>query len=149
MAVFKEIPGFILSGTVIGVHGRLNRYFNVSETPFPMLPSLGGANDLRGFSNFRFRGPWSLLCNLEIRQPIFSLPGKNTTKEGNPSSMVILAFFADAGQVADEFSGFCWDRFHSDVGFGLRIYLGEAVLRADMAFSDEGNGFHMCFNELF
>lgn len=149
MAVFKEIPGFILPGTVIGIHGRLNRYFNVSEIPFPMLPSLGGADDLRGFSNFRFRGPWSLLCNLEIRQPVFSLQDENITKGGNPSLTIILALFADMGQVAEEFSGFCGDRFHSDAGFGLRIYMGEAVLRADMAFSDEGNKFHMCFNELF
>ena len=41
------------------------------EVPFYMMPSLGGANALRSYSNFRFHDRQLLLAGAESRWPIF------------------------------------------------------------------------------
>ena len=56
--------------------------------PFYLLPSLGGANTLRGYSDFRFQDNHMLVVGAEYRWL--------------PSRIVDMAIFVDAGKVAAE-----------------------------------------------
>ena len=59
--------------------------------PFYLMPSLGGNDTLRGFRDYRFRGPHALLLQAEYRFEIWS--------------GLDAALFYDAGKVAMERSG--------------------------------------------
>jgi hypothetical protein len=130
--------------TSAGLNLELRRHFRSGSTPFPFLPSLGGGDGLRGFAGDRFRGDWSVLANLELRRVLFSFESEEGAELG-----LGVVLFGDAGQVGDSLGGFAWDGFHLDAGFGLRSYVGEAVLRADIGFSNEGFGINTGFSELF
>jgi len=122
----------------------LNNHFNSEKTPFPFLSKLGGTQGLRGFTDDRFYGDISVVLNLELRQWVYSLG------EGDGAFKFGFAAFGDAGQVANEFSELRWGRLHYDAGIGLRLGIpGGSVLRADVAYSDEGLGIQMEFGELF
>ena len=50
------------------------------DVPFYLMPSLGGNDTLRGFRNYRFRGPHALLLQAEYRWEIWSgLDGRCST----------------------------------------------------------------------
>jgi hypothetical protein len=117
----------------------------VSQSPFPFISQLGGSEGLRGYSDRRFLGDWTLLANAEIRQHLFNLK----LDEEN-SFVVSLVLFGDAGQVADHLNQLEWDRFHLDGGLGARLAIpGGGALRADFALSPEGLGIQMGLGELF
>jgi hypothetical protein len=104
--------------------------------PFYMQPSLGGADDLRGYRPYRFRGNNLVVMNAEYRWEIFS--------------GLDMAAFADAGQISMRKSDFAWNRMESDVGFGFRFNARDnTFLRLDVGFSHEG--FQVCvkFNNVF
>jgi hypothetical protein len=102
------------------------------ETPLGFMPGLGEPELLRGYPSDRFRGAWTHVDNLELRRPLFFLPGP-----GNSPASVVAAVFADAGQVADEPDGTTWGGWHADAGAGLRLCLGPAVIRLDCALLGE------------
>jgi hypothetical protein len=124
---------------------KIGRHVGLASTPFCFLPSLGGSTGLRGYSDSRFGGSWTLLGNLELRQRLF------TVDLDEQNSMVFsLVLFGDAGQVADHLDECRWNRFHLDGGLGARITLpGGGSLRADFALSPEGLGIQMGLGELF
>jgi hypothetical protein len=130
--------------TSTGLNLELMKHFRTGSTPFPFLPSLGGGDGLRGFAGERFRGDWSMLANLELRRVLLSFESEDGTELG-----LGVVLFGDAGQVSDSLGGFRWDGFHLDAGFGFRSYVGGAVLRADMGFSNEGFGINTGFSEQF
>jgi len=104
--------------------------------PFYMQPSLGGSEDLRGYRPFRFRGDNLFVMNAEYRYEIFS--------------GLDMAIFGDAGQVFNHGSDFAPSRFESDLGFGFRFnQRNKTFLRLDVAFSHEGFGVWVKFNNLF
>ncbi len=104
--------------------------------PFYMQPSLGGAEDLRGYRPYRFRGDNLLAMNAEYRWEIFS--------------GLDMAVFADAGKVYQRKSDFLFDDLESDAGFGFRFNArNKTFLRLDVGFSHEGFQVWVKFNNVF
>jgi Omp85 superfamily domain len=95
------------------------------QVPFYFEPTLGGAQALRGFREFRFQDRNSILLTAEYRwEAWWALDG---------------ALFVDAGQVANRRQDFTLRDFDASYGFGLRFHSNRAfVARLDLAFSREG-----------
>ncbi|HEY6892817.1 MAG TPA: BamA/TamA family outer membrane protein [Rhodanobacteraceae bacterium] len=93
------------------------------SVPFYMLPSLGGNNTLRAFTDYRFHDRNFALVNLESRLAL--------------SAHVDLAAFVDAGNVAARVSDLNLDK--RDWGIGVRVHANEATFgRLDVAHGTEG-----------
>lgn len=95
------------------------------EVPFYFQPTLGGAQALRGFREFRFQDRNSVLLSAEYRwEAWWALDG---------------ALFVDAGMVAARRRELSLRSFDRSYGFGLRFHSNSAfVARLDFAFSSEG-----------
>jgi hypothetical protein len=95
------------------------------DVPFYFQPTLGGAQALRGFREFRFQDRNSVLLTAEYRwEAWWALDG---------------ALFIDAGQVAARRQDFTLRDFDVSYGVGFRIHSNSAfVARLDLAFSREG-----------
>ena len=102
------------------------------------MPTLGGNDTLRGFRNYRFRGPHAILLQAEYRWELWS--------------GLDAALFYDAGKVAT--------RSASDLDFersGARLRLrlpfqhdNGVILRVDAAFgSRDGKHLHIVFGGVF
>jgi len=104
--------------------------------PFYMQPRLGGAEDLRGYRPYRFRGDNLLVMNVEYRWEVFS--------------GLDLALFADAGKVYTHKSDLGLRHLESDAGFGFRFNVrNKTFLRLDAGFSHEGFQIWLKFNNVF
>ena len=99
------------------------------SVPFYLMPSLGGNDSLRGYRDYRFRGPHAMLLQGEYRFEIWSgLDG---------------ALFYDTGKVANQRSQLNFDNLESDYGFGFRFNTDQGiVLRVDAAFGSR-DGKHL------
>ena len=96
-----------------------------SEVPFYFQPTLGGARNLRGYREFRYRDQNSLLLGAEYRWEAWWA--------------MDAAFFMDAGTVAPTRRGLAISDMKVSYGFGLRFHSNSAVVaRFDLAFSPEG-----------
>lgn len=78
-----------------------------SQVPFFEMATLGGANSLRSFQNFRFYDKSAVAFLLEYRYRVWRA--------------FDWALFLEEGQVAPEPGDFAWDRFHT--GYGVRFYI--------------------------
>jgi len=109
---------------VLALHGMAaHTPLEDGSVPFYMLPTLGGANSLRSFTDYRFRDHNLLLTNAELRLAMMT--------------HVDLAFFADAGNVARRFEDLNLDK--RSYGGGLRFHTRrQTFARIDMANGDEG-----------
>jgi hypothetical protein len=96
-----------------------------NQVPFYFQPTLGGANTLRGFREFRFRDANSLLLGAEYRwEAWWALDG---------------ALFVDAGTVAPTRGALSVSDMKVTYGIGFRFHSNSAVVaRLDLAFSPEG-----------
>jgi hypothetical protein len=105
--------------------------------PFYLMPYLGGSDTLRGFREYRFRGPHALLLQAEYRYEIWS------ALEG--------AFFYDAGKVARERSELDLRNLEKDYGFGFRFNTDNGVVvRVDAGFgSSDGKHLYITFGGVF
>ena len=93
--------------------------------PFFLMPDLGGAGELRGFSNYRFRDRHSILATAEYRWYV--------------QEYVEMALFYDAGKVVPRKGDLDFTGLKSDFGIGLRFHTpGTTVLRLEAARSNEG-----------
>jgi surface antigen Omp85-like protein len=113
-------PNWILAfhGWVVG-----SDVGNLHEVPFYMLPSLGGNNTLRGYSNYRFHDRNLALAQAESRWAIYK--------------HVDAAVFFDAGSVARDFGDLDLDK--TDWGVGLRLHTDTTTFaRVDVAHGQEG-----------
>jgi hypothetical protein len=98
--------------------------------PYYLLPSLGGAQTLRGYSDFRFQDKHLLLLGAEYRWL--------------PSRIVDMAIFVDAGKVAAERRDLDLDGLKTTYGIGLRFHGPTFTpLRFDIARGDEGIRAHI------
>jgi outer membrane protein assembly factor BamA len=96
-----------------------------NEVPFFLMPDLGGAGELRGFSNYRFRDRHSILATAEYRWYV--------------QEYVEMALFYDAGKVVPRKGDLDFTGLKSDFGIGLRFHTPRAtVLRFEVARSNEG-----------
>jgi outer membrane protein assembly factor BamA len=106
------------------------------EVPFFMQPTVGGSEDLRGYSEFRFRDSNLVVFNAEYRWEAFA--------------GLDLALFADAGQVASAVRNLDLGNFKTATGVGFRFNSAKSVfLRIDVGFSREGGRVFMKFNHVF
>lgn len=107
------------------------------QMPFYLMPTLGGNDSLRGFRDYRFRGPHALLLQGEYRFEIWSgLDG---------------ALFYDAGKVALRRTDLDFKNLESDYGFGFRFNTDQGiVVRVDAAFgSRDGKHLWIVFGGTF
>ncbi len=136
----RQFFGFLAERRVIALRAHLASTYGADDSngvPFFMMPSLGGNDSLRGFRNYRFRGPHALLLQAEYRWEIWSgLDG---------------AFFYDAGKVSLNRSDLKLSSFEDDYGIGFRFNTSNGViLRVDTAFgSREGTHLHIVFGGVF
>ena len=105
--------------------------------PFYFMPTLGGNDTLRGFREYRFRGPHAILLQGEYRWEIWS------GFDG--------ALFYDAGKVADRRADLNFRDLERDYGFGFRFNTDNGVVfRADAAFgSRDGKHLYIVFGGVF
>jgi outer membrane protein assembly factor BamA len=110
---------------VLAVHGWIvtTPDHNNTSVPFYMLPSLGGANTLRSFTDYRFHDRNLLLANAELRIAMMT--------------HVDVAMFADAGNVAPRIQVLDLDK--RSYGAGLRFHTRrQTFARIDIAQGKEG-----------
>jgi outer membrane protein assembly factor BamA len=103
---------------------------NGQVIPYYLLPSLGGAQTLRGYSDFRFQDKHLLLLGAEYRWL--------------PSRIIDMAIFVDAGKVASERRDLDLDGLKTTYGIGIRFHGPTFTpLRLDIARGDEGIRAHI------
>lgn len=103
-----------------------------STVPFYMLPSLGGNNTLRSFTDYRFHDRHMVVANAEARVALF------THLDG--------AVFVDAGNVASRVRDLNLDR--RSYGFGIRMHSSRRTFaRVDVAHGSEGWRFLFRLND--
>jgi hypothetical protein len=105
--------------------------------PFFFMPTLGGNDTLRGFREYRFRGPHAILAQVEYRWEIWS------GFDG--------AIFYDAGKVADRRGDLNFQDLESDYGIGFRFNTNNGVIfRVDTAFgSNDGKHLYIVVGGFF
>ncbi len=107
-----------LHGWVVGSETDAGR-----QIPFYLMPSLGGNNTLRAYSDYRFHDRNLVVATAEAR---FAL-----------MTHVDLAAFVDAGNVAPRFRDLNLDK--TSYGIGLRLHTDRATFgRVDVAHGAEG-----------
>ena len=135
----RQFFGFLSGRRVIALRGFVSTSDAGSgqAMPFYFMPSLGGHDTLRGFRDYRFRGPHALLLQGEYRFEIWSgLDG---------------ALFYDAGKVAERRGDLDFNDLESDYGFGFRFNTNEGIiLRVDAGFgSPDGKHLFIVFGGVF
>ena len=108
-----------------------------ARVPFYLMPTLGGHDSLRGFRDYRFRGPHAILTNVEYRWEIWS--------------GLDAALFYDAGKVALRRSDLDFKDLNKAYGFGFRFNTDNGtVLRIDAGFgSQDGKHLYIVFGDVF
>jgi hypothetical protein len=113
---------FALHAWLVGTHTGPEQL-----VPFYLMPSLGGANTMRGYGDYRFHDRALLLVNAEARLALFT--------------HVDAALFVDAGNVAPRVSDLNLDR--ASYGAGIRLHARRATFaRLDVAY---GEGWRFVF----
>ena len=135
----RQYLGFLAGRRVIALRGVVSTTDapTGSAVPFYLMPWLGGKDTLRGFRNYRFRGPHSLLLQGEYRWEIWSA--------------LEAAVFYDTGKVAFERRDLNLKGLQHAYGFGFRFNTDQAVvMRFDAAFgSRDGKRLHMTLGGVF
>ena len=112
----------VRSSNSVGVNGGV--------VPFYLMETIGGANSIRGFREYRFRGARHLLLNAEYRWEVWTY--------------LDFAFFYDAGKVFSDSDDLDFSNMQSGYGFGIRGHApGGTVFRIDVARSSEGVKVHV------
>ena len=113
------------------------------QIPFFMLPTLGGADSLRGFSDFRFRGPAASFGRGEYQLELMG------SRRYFPTHLIAV-LFADAGQVGTSFRDAWSHRINRDYGIGVRLPLvGLGALALDVAWGREGYQTNPAFPKVY
>lgn len=110
---------------------------STGRVPFFLMPSVGGADTLRGFREYRFRDANSVLLNGEYRWEAFSA--------------LDFALFVDLADIAPEWDGLSLDGLKASWGVGFRFNTNERVfLRLDIGTGGrEGTRFFVKFGPAF
>ncbi len=105
------------------------------DLPVQVLTSLGGNNTLRGVTQDRFLDKAMALMNAEVRFPIVWRIG----------GVVGL----DAGKVWQNLLEADLRNWAANPVAGLRLYMDNFVVRADLGFGRDGTGFYFNFGQVF
>jgi hemolysin activation/secretion protein len=105
--------------------------------PFYAMPTLGGNDTLRGFREYRFRGPHAILGQAEYRWELWS--------------GLDAALFYDAGKVANRRADLNFQDLEKDYGFGFRFNTDQGIVfRVDAGFgSQDGKHLYIVFGGVF
>jgi hemolysin activation/secretion protein len=108
-----------------------------ARVPFYLMPALGGHDTLRGFRDYRFRGPHAILTQTEYRFEVWS--------------GLDAALFYDAGKVALSRSNHNFKNLEDAYGFGFRFNTDNGtILRIDAGFgSSDGKHLYIVFGDVF
>lgn len=107
-----------------------------NRVPFYLQPTLGGADTLRGYREFRFRDSNVLVVNAEWRWEVFS--------------GLDMALFADGGKVFERRSQLNFHDLKHSTGFGFRFNARNRVFfRVDVGFSEEATQVWFKFDNIF
>jgi outer membrane protein assembly factor BamA len=107
-----------------------------NDVPFFMQPTLGGSEDLRGYTESRFRDRNLIVFNGEYRWEAFS--------------GLDLALFADAGKVGPKAGDLSFSGMKTAAGIGFRFNTEKSVfLRVDVGASQEGPRVFVKFGHVF
>lgn len=123
---------------VISLHGLVQTAFDKTDqqTPFFMLPAVGGGSSLRGYSSWRFRDQNSLLVQAEWRIMV--------------NRFFDTAVFYDAGKVTARTSDLDLKNLKSDFGFGIRFHSPTSTpIRLELARGNEGLTFIFSASPVF
>jgi hypothetical protein len=108
----------------LGLHASTTATTAGHDVPFFLLPDLGG-NDLRGFSNYRFRDRHSIQMTAEYRW--------------YAQEFVDGAIFYDAGKTVPLRGSLDFTGFKSSIGAGIRLHGPQTTaIRFEVAHSREG-----------
>jgi hypothetical protein len=133
----QYIP-FFNARRVIALRGKsVLTYANHGQSvPFYLQPTLGGADDLRGFRPFRFYDDNMVVFNAEYRWESFS--------------GLDLALFGDVGKVFHRRADWNLKDLEAAYGVGMRFNIRNSVfLRLDAGFSHEGFQVWVKFGNVF
>jgi hypothetical protein len=108
-----------------------------ARVPFYFMPSLGGHDSLRGFRDYRFRGPHAILTQTEYRFEAWS--------------GLDAALFYDAGKVTLRRGDLNFKDLEAAYGFGFRFNTDNGtILRIDAGFgSRDGKHLYIVFGDVF
>jgi hypothetical protein len=123
---------------VISLHGRADTTYEKSnqQIPYFMLPAIGGGDDLRAYSSWRYRDHNSLMLQAEWRVMV--------------NRFFDTAVFYDAGKVAARRTDLDLNGLQSDYGIGFRFHGPMSTpLRIDLAKGHEGLGFVFAAAQVF
>jgi outer membrane protein assembly factor BamA len=108
------------------------------NVPLYEMSALGGGSEMkamRGYRLNRFQDKGKFLVNAEYRFPICKKLGGNV--------------FIDWGLVWPSWDEIRFNLAAKDIGWGLRYYLKNFVVRFDMGFSPEGTSIYFNFGHVF
>jgi hypothetical protein len=121
-----NFAGFVPFGggrVVFALNGWFVGSPDTDVVPFYFQPTLGGANSLRSFADYRFHDRNAAAANAEVRLALMT--------------HMDLAFFADAGNVARRFTDLNFDK--RSYGTGLRLHTRRMTYAmVDVAKGSEG-----------
>lgn len=118
---------------VVVLRGLVEAINSDESTPFEILPSVGGVDTLRGFSENRFFGKGRVVFSAEARTQVLALRifGLDTKYEVAP--------FVDLGKVFNNASEFFGSNFEVTPGIGFRGLAPPSVVgHVEVGFSREG-----------
>lgn len=124
---------FLDSRVIFVVRGLFEGISGESNTPFEVLPRLGGVDTLRGFGENRFFGDARLLFNAEVRARVLRarIFGVNAELQVAP--------FVDVGKVFNSVEQFLDTPFEVTPGIGFRGLAPPSVVgHVEFAYSREG-----------
>jgi len=121
-------------GAVIA--GCLQGKFTYGDTPWTMLPTLGGPNTMRGYYNGQYRDKCAADITVELRQHIYRRSG--------------AVVWVGAGTVFPDFSSIRWKQILPNAGIGYRWEFKQRVnVRVDLGFGRDTWGIEFNINEAF
>lgn len=116
--------------------GDLHTRFTYGNTPWGLLSTFGGSDDMRGYYEGRYRDKCSITVCAELRQHIWKRHG--------------VVLWAGAGTIFDRFSSLRWHKVLPNGGIGYRWEFKQRVnVRLDWGFGRHCNGFIFSINEAF
>lgn len=110
--------------------------FTYGNTPWGLLPTFGGSDNMRGYFEGRYRDKYEMDVCLELRQHIWRRNG--------------AVAWVGAGTVFPNFRGLSWRKVLPNYGIGYRWEFKNRVnVRVDIGFGKHQTGFIFSINEAF
>lgn len=110
--------------------------FSSGDVPWTMMARMGGANNLRGYLNSRYRARNMMLSQVEYRMPLVGRHG--------------MVFWTGAGTVANNASDLSTSQLLPTIGVGYRFEVKQRTnLRLDFGVGKGDSGFYFNVNEAF